>query len=44
VPADPTDQRAWLIEAMMQSGYYFGGIDVLEVAHTALGELLDRWE
>ena len=36
--------REWVIKAVMQSGYYFGGIDVLEVAHIALGDVLDRWE
>jgi hypothetical protein len=36
--------QEWVVKAVMQSGYYFGGIDVLEVADAALSEVLDRWD
>jgi hypothetical protein len=36
--------QEWVIKALMQSAYYFGGIEILDVAHEALGDVLERWD
>ena len=37
-------RQEWVIKAVMQSGYYFGGIELLDLAHDALADVLDQWE
>jgi hypothetical protein len=36
--------QEWVVKAVMQSGYYFGGIEVLDVAHAALADVLEGWD